>query len=282
MPVAMPVMHKTAGKIALIPVHKIVAAKDQPRRHFDFKELESLSDSIRKNGVLQPLCVKRGAEGYELIAGERRLRAAYMAGLSEVPCIVMDADERRAAILSLVENVQREDLHFFDEAQALEKIINLYGLTQEQAAAEIGKSQPSVANKLRLLRIPREQADKIQSAGLSERHARALIRVENDDRRAELLQKVIAGGLNVAQTEELIERALVPHKRGFYRPVIKDLRLFVNTINKAVRTMQRSGLGAGVQRTETDTVIEYRVTIQKTPAMGSVAAGGDHRAGRVG
>ncbi|MCL2003934.1 MAG: ParB/RepB/Spo0J family partition protein [Oscillospiraceae bacterium] len=241
----------------------------QPRSYFDEDGLNDLSESIRQYGILQPLTVRRGERGgFELVAGERRLRASRLAGLREVPCIVLDATEKQSGVLALVENLQRCDLDFFEEAEGIRRLIRQFGLSQDEAARRLGKSQPAVANKLRLLRHPSEVADAIRRHGLTERHARALLRIEDSDSRLEAVDAIAKGKLNVAQTEEYIERLLDPKppgpepKRGIRTLYIfKDIRLFLNTVTRAVDTMKRSGVNASIDKEEADGRIRLTITI---------------------
>ena len=246
----------------------------QPRRTFDSNELLGLADSIQKNGILQPLTVRRRSDGmYELIAGERRLRAAKIAGLATLPCIEMTVDDRRSALFSLLENLQRQDLTFFEEADGIARLIHDWGITQQEAAQRLGKAQSTIANKLRLLRITRLQRERIAAANLTERHARALLRLPDGIVRDNALDEIIAKNLNVSAAEKLIDKQLMPptpakvtgiSRRG---PVIRDVRLFVNTISRAVDTMRSSGLDARAAKSETEDYIEYTVYIPKAQAI---------------
>lgn len=261
---------KTSKKILLIPLSKIFPNPKQPRTIFDEAELQGLADSIRKNGILQPLLVRSLPTGiYELIAGERRLRAAKIAGLETVPCIELLVDSRRSALLALLENLQRQDLSFFEEAEGLAKLIDEWGITQQEASQRLGKSQSAIANKLRLLRLPPAQRHRIMAGRLTERHARALLRIVEDEERERVIDIIIAKELNVSETEEMIERMLLPKTESHRRrggPVIRDLRLFVNTISRAVDTMRQSGVQAKTSKSETDDYIEYTIFIPKSPA----------------
>ncbi len=252
------------AKVIMIAVDKIEPSINQPRRVFSVPELESLASSIRENGILQPLSVNRNGACYTLIAGERRLRAAKMAGLRKVPCIVVGADEQRSAILSLVENLQRENLNFYDEAIAIERIIDKYSLTQEQAAKELGKSQPAVANKLRILRLPKEHIELLLSYGLTERHGRALLKVSSEKDRLRLIERIGRQKLNVAKTEELIEKYIWSKAdKPIRKRVFSDIRIFINTIDKTLKNLEKNGLHSEVSTSETENYIEYKVLIPK-------------------
>ena len=231
-----------------------------------------LADSIRKNGVIQPLVVRRREDGgFELIAGERRLRAARFAGLKEVPCVEQTVDDRKAAVLCLIENLQRRDLTLFEEAEGIRALMNEWGLSQYETAVRLGKSQSAVANKLRLLRLNPDQRARIVAAGLSERHARALLRLIEDKERDDALNEIIARQLSVRETEEYIDALLAPpveqvvlEKPPVIREhVIRDFRIYVNTLSKAVDTIRLSGLDARADKTENDSFIRYTVIIPK-------------------
>jgi len=252
--------------ILLINPDFIQPNPSQPRRIFNSEELFSLAESIRRHGVLQPLTVRRLDSGqFELVAGERRLRASRLAGLKEVPCIEVPVDERRAAILALIENIQRQDLNCFEEAEGIQTLIQQWGITQEEAAARLGKAQSTLANKLRLLRLSTTQREQILAAKLTERHARALLRFENQNLRDKVLGHIIERKLTVAESERLIERMLTKKKPSRPEPTmaVKDVRLFINTLSRAVDTMRRSGLDARAAKNESDDYIEYVITIPK-------------------
>lgn len=262
---------KGEKKVTEIPIISIRPCKNQARVYFKRDEMQDLAISIRENGILQPLTVRRVSKSeYELVAGERRLRAASMCGMKSVPCIVINCDEGQATIFGLLENLQRENLNIFEEAEGIRKLIVICGLTQLEAARKLGKRQSTVANKLRLLRLTREERDYIIRAELSERHARALIKIEDETARKLALSEVIASGLNVKQTEQLVEKMLsdVPSKkaRQTTKIIYKDIRIFVNTISKAIDTMKSSGIEATSEKNETDDYIEYCVRIPKTIA----------------
>lgn len=264
-------LSKSENRITDIPTIKIRPNKTQPRKIFEEDKLRDLAKSIEENGVLQPLTVRKVSQSeYEIIAGERRLRAAVLAGYAKVPCIVIKCNDRESAILALLENLQRCDLGIFEEARGISKLIRRYGITQEQAAMKLGKSQSTIANKLRLLNLSYDEQDWIVQAGLSERHARALLKIYDQELRKEALSKIIAENLNVAQSEELIDNLLynsaVPdnRKKGRQKIVIKDIRIFINTINKAVSTMRQSGIDAVCKRHDSGDYIEYTVKIPKS------------------
>lgn len=262
---------KKDNKISEIPIIKIRPNKSQPRHVFNEDELAALSRSISENGVLQPITVRRiSATEYELIAGERRLRASVLAGLKKIPCIVIKCSDKESAVFALLENLQRSDLGFFEEARGISKLIRRFGLTQEEAARKLGKSQSTIANKLRLLKLTYEEQEWILNAGLTERHARALLRIDDKDVRREALSKIISDKLNTQQSDSLVSIMLktleqpVIRQKGISKVVIKDVRIFVNTINKAIDTMRLAGIDAQSNKTDNESFIEYTIRIPKT------------------
>ncbi len=262
----MPLFTKSGPRVLELPADEIRPNPDQPRRTFDPEELAELARSIRSLGILQPLSVRRTADGWELIAGERRLRAARLAGLATVPCLPVSADEERSALLALVENLQRADLDVWEEAAALQALISRYGLSQEAAARRVGKSQSAVANKLRLLKLPPEVIARLRDARLTERHARALLTLPTAELQRAAAEHIIARGLNVAQSEQYIARlcgqAAKPKKAvPLYRT--KDVRLFLNTIRRSLSIMQSAGVAARWDRQETDEGLVLTIRIPK-------------------
>ena len=239
----------------------------QPRRLFDEGALRELAASIRRHGVVQPLVVRRRPDGWELVAGERRLRAARLAGMETVPCIEAEVDERESALLALVENLQRQDLHYFEEAAAIADYLRRTGATQEEAAAQLGRSASAVANKLRLLRLsPACQALLLEN-GLTERHARALLRLEDEEERLAAARRAAERQLNVAQTEQYIERRLQelqetpPAGRRMY--IIKDVRLFLNSVDRGLRIVREAGVDARCTRADTEEEIVMTIHIPR-------------------
>ncbi len=262
------------GRLIHLPIESIRPSRYQPRNVFDEAELMGLSESIRRNGLLQPLSVRRREDGsYELIAGERRLRAARIAGLNRVPCIEMRADDKRAATLGLIENMQREDLNAFEEAEAIRRLMDEWGVPQFEVAQRLGKAQSTVANKLRLLRLTEDQRKRIVAARLTERHARALLRIDDEAERDDALNEIIARQMPIVEAEKYIDDLLAPSRseltpevfHAMRIPVVRDLRIYLNTLTKAVDTIRRSGLDARSAETETDDYIEYTVYIPKRP-----------------
>ncbi len=251
------------GRVLTVPVEDILPNPDQPRRVFPYAELASLAQSIGENGLLNPLSIAFVGGKPMLIAGERRLRAAKMLGMTAVPCVVMKADDRDRAVLSLIENLQRQDMNCFETAEGIRRLITVYGLTQEEASCRLGCSQSAVANRLRLLRLGEEERTYIVEHDLSERHARALLALENAAQRMEILRRVVAGGLTVAATERLVAAQKQPPSPPPRTAPIRDVRLFLNTVRHAVDTMKRSGVCASVSKTETTDYIEFLVRVAK-------------------
>ena len=242
---------------------------NQPRRDFDEAELESLTQSIRENGLLQPLSVRNTDKGFELIAGERRLRACAAAGLKSVPCVLADYSDEQSGVFALVENIQRSDLGFFEEAEAIERLMSRYCLTQEETAARLGRSQPAVANKLRLLKLPQNIRSRLLTAHLTERHARSLLRLPDEAAMSRALDIIIYQEFNVSETDRLVERMLADIENGKIAPkrrkvgAVRDIRLFCNTVEKAVKSIRGAGLPVGMEKSEDENAVEYRVRLPK-------------------
>ncbi len=250
-----------------IEVHRILPAADQPRTVFKEQPLRELTASIAAHGVLQPLVVLQEGEHFRLIAGERRLRASKEAGLQKVPCILTQKTPAEAAKLSLIENLQREGLTFFEEAAAYRRLMEEYDLTQADIAREMSKDPSTIANKLRLLKLPISAQILIQKNGLTERHARALLRIEDRDLLMDLLETVLDRALNVKETEELIAAALTPKEKK-KRPrrfgSIKDIRLCINTLDHTVATLRQAGIKPQTQIHDEERFVEYIIRIPKT------------------
>lgn len=253
-----------SGKVIFLPVEAISPNPEQPRRNFEPDQLEELAASIREMGLLQPLTVRRREGGWELVAGERRLRACKLAGLEQVPCLSIAVDDRSSSLLALVENLQRRDLDFWEEALALRRLIDELGLSQEECARRIGKSQSAVANKLRLLKLPQDVLELLREKGCSERHARALLPLEEEELQRRAAGQVIKLGLTVAQTEALVDKLLaaVP-KRKKPTYIIKDVRLFLNTLTRSMDLMRSAGVDAKCQREESEGEICLTIRIPK-------------------
>lgn len=254
-------------RILRLPAAEIRPNPRQPRQIFEEAGLRELASSIRRHGILQPLTVRRMPDGWELIAGERRLRAARLVGLETVPCIEAAADDRESALLALVENLQRRDLHYFEEAAAIADYLKHSGVTQEEAAAQLGRSPSAVANKLRLLRLSSACREVLVSHGLTERHARCLLRLEDEGERLGAVQHIADHQLNVAQAEQYIERRLAalqatpPAGRRTF--IIKDVRLFLNSVDRGLRLIRDAGIDAACGREETEDDILLTIRIPK-------------------
>ncbi len=254
-------------KLVKLPVGKIFPNPSQPRKIFHEEDLISLAKSITENGLLQPVTVRRDSGVYYLVAGERRLRACKMAGLKEIPAIISDCEAEDSAVLALLENMQRRDLHMFEQATAILNLLREWQITQEEAARRLGMSQSYLANKIRLLKLSPEEQGEIVQNRLTERHARALLRVDDIEMRQKILRTVITRGYNVAQTEELVAEAMKPREpargKGRRTFVAKDIRLFINTIDHAVDAMKTAGIQAHTEKKETEEYIECVVRIPK-------------------
>lgn len=254
-------------RVQYIPLGRIRPNPQQPRRSFDEEGLAELAASIRSCGILQPLTVRRAGDGYELVAGERRLRAARIAGLREVPCLVAQVGEEDSALLALMENLQRRDLDCWEEAQAIARLISRYGLSQEEAARRLGRAQPTVANKLRLLRLPEDVRALLRENGLTERHARALLRLQDPEVQRRAAGDMVRRGMNVAQAEAYVEKLLqsdqVTPPRGRSTYIIKDVRLFLNSVDRGLHLMRQAGVDAGWDRQDTDREILLTIRIPK-------------------
>ena len=267
-----------SSRVRYIPINDIRPNPQQPRRRFDQDGLRELSESIAAYGILQPLTVRAQNGGYELVAGERRWRAARMAGLRQVPCLLARVDEEDAALLALIENLQRRDLDYMEEASAIARLLRRYGLSQQQAAEKLGRSQSAVANKLRLLRLEEPVVDALRRYGLTERHARALLRLEDGEQRLAAAEHIGKRGMNVAAAEAYIEQLIArsqttpPKRRSTY--VIKDVRLFLNSVERGIRLMRGAGVGAKVARQDTEEEICLTVRIPKGVRTGARAGEG--------
>ena len=246
-------------------IREIQPNTEHARWVFGKKELADLADSIAQNGILQPLLVRKSdAGGYRIIDGERRLRGAKIAGLSRVPCIVVQSDDADAIRYALIENLQRQNLNFFEEARAIDMLMEPAGITPEQAATRLGKSHSEVADKLELLQLTEGQRDAIIQAGLAEGHARALLTVTNQELRERLLMQIIQKKLSISQSEQLVQQALHEQaKQSLHIPMVRDIRLFMNTVTRAVQTMKRSGVAVKSDSFESEDKIEYRIVIPK-------------------
>ena len=236
-------------EIVILPVDKIRTNPYQPRKFFDRSALEELADSIREYGVLQPVSVRLiNGCSYELVAGERRLRASKLAGLGTIPAIVVNISDHDSAMLAMIENLQRQNLHFIEEAEGFQNLLTDYAFTQEVLARRVGKSQSTIANKIRILQLSKEARRLVVENGLTERHARALLKLADEEAQCEIIRRVGREALTVKQTEDLVEKTLL-QKKAVERKVkpitqIRDVRIMTNTVEQAVGIMQKAGLRA--------------------------------------
>ena len=283
------------ARLFTLPIDRIISNASAPREFFDEESLARLADSISKHGILQPVTVRRvktaaprsatdgtkvsgtvsevaflcGVSKFELVCGERRLRAAKMLGLSEIPCILMASDDEKSAEIAIVENIHREDLNFFEQAAAIACLIDLFQLTQEEAASRLSLSQPYLANKLRLLRLTPVERELILAKRLSERHARALLKLSTPEERINAVKFIVSHDLNVVQTEKYIDHLLFaethadPAPNGRHLLILKDLRIFYNTLDRAISTMKRSGVEIIQEKRENDDSYELLIKIPK-------------------
>ena len=248
------------GRVVFLNARTIRPNPAQPRKVFRQEALDELAESIRQHGILQPLSVRRIANGYELIAGERRLRAAQLAGLAEIPCIIMNMDEKESGMAAMVENLQRQDLDFIEEARGISSLMQQWGFSQEQVAKILGKSQSAVANKLRLLRHSTPVLDAIRSGGLTERHARALLKLPTEEEKLDVISEVLRLSMSVVKTESYIDQYLSgkPDKQS-----PPSIRAFINSLTQSLARIQLSGISAISERRETEDQIVLTITIPK-------------------
>ena len=249
------------GRVVFIPLRSIRPNPAQPRKIFRQEALEELADSIRLHGILQPLSVRRVGGSYELIAGERRLRAAAMAGLTEIPCIVMTMDEKESGMAAMIENLQRQDLDFIEEARGISNLMEKWLMSQEQVAKILGKSQSAVANKLRLLRHSGPVLDAIRAGGLTERHARALLKLPREEDKLAVISVVVQGHMSVARTEHYIDQLLSGDRPTLPRPNVSTL---LKELDRHLAKIQLGGIGAVSERRETEREIVLTITIPKS------------------
>ncbi len=255
------------SKLTYIKVSDILPSPSQPRRHFDPYELEKLAESIKTSGIVQPLLVRSSDKGsYELIAGERRLRAAKLIGLKKVPCIIKRTDGLNAAYITIIENLQRTDLSSFEEAEGINRLIAVYGLSRAEVAERLGLAESTLSNKLRLLKLDMSIRQRLEAARLTERHARALLRLP-ENKRSAALDVIIAEQMTLTEAERYVEEVLHPTPPAPPPPVrkgaVSDVRLFANSLEKIVNTMRLTGHNAITEKNETENFIEYKILITK-------------------
>ena len=249
------------GRVIFLPARAIRPNPSQPRKIFREEALTELSDSIRQHGILQPLSVRRVTGGYELIAGERRLRAAQMAGITDIPCIVMNMDERESGTAALVENLQRQDLDFVEEARGISYLMESWSMSQEQVARLLGKSQSAVANKLRILRHSPAVLQALREGDLTERHGRALLKLNTDEEKLSAIEVIVQQAMSVARTEKYIAQLLVAAEP---KEMTVNVGAFLNGLSQSLARIQSSGIPAISERRETENQIVLTITIPKS------------------
>lgn len=264
---------KGSKRLVEVNVASIHPNPYQPRATFDEESIAELAQSIQQVGLLQPLLVRKVDDGYELVAGERRLRAVTSLGMEKVACIVQqDIEDESSAMMALIENLQREDLHYLEEAQCYQKLLETYGLTQEELANRLGKSQSSIANKLRLLKLSDDVKAAMTEKRLSERHARALLKLTDDKQRLDAVEKIAEKGLSVKETEQMVEKTLnkaYDEKQDGAKPrpklmrIVRDYRLFMNTINQAVNQLRESGMTVEVEQSDRADGVDIKISVTR-------------------
>ena len=264
---------KGSKRLVEVNVASIHPNPYQPRATFDEESIAELAQSIQQVGLLQPLLVRKVDDGYELVAGERRLRVVTSLGMEKVACIVQqDIEDESSAMMALIENLQREDLHYLEEAQCYQKLLETYGLTQEELANRLGKSQSSIANKLRLLKLSDEVKAAMTEKRLSERHARALLKLTDDKQRLDAVEKIAEKGLSVKETEQMVEKTLnkaYDEKQDGAKPrpklmrIVRDYRLFMNTINQAVNQLRESGMTVEVEQSDRADGVDIKISVTR-------------------
>lgn len=264
---------KGSKRLVEVNVASIHPNPYQPRATFDEESIAELAQSIQQVGLLQPLLVRKVDDGYELVAGERRLRAVTSLGMEKVACIVQqDIEDESSAMMALIENLQREDLHYLEEAQCYQKLLETYGLTQEELANRLGKSQSSIANKLRLLKLSDEVKAAMTEKRLSERHARALLKLTDNKQRLDAVERIAEKGLSVKETEQMVEKTLnkaYDEKQDGAKPrpklmrIVRDYRLFMNTINQAVNQLRESGMTVEVEQSDRADGVDIKISVTR-------------------
>lgn len=259
-------------EVVYVPLSKIVRSPFQPRKNFDEGELLELAQSIRAYGVIQPVILRKEGDIYQLIAGERRYRACLLLGLSEIPALIQNMDDEKAAAVALIENLQRKELNFFEEAYAYNMLVDVFGLTQEEVARKVGKSQSAVANKLRLLKLPLEVQNKIVNANLTERHARVLLKINSPQMQMDIIEKICEKELNVKETEELVEKMAqnnlpLEEKKTKNEPnvsmIVRDARIFLNTIKETVKRAKQTGIDICMEEIDGEESYELVIKLAK-------------------
>ena len=255
-------------KSANIPLDVIMPNPYQPRHRFETTALNELAESIRQVGVITPITVRRAPGGFELVCGERRLRAAKMAGLKKIPAIIVEVSDKESAVMAITENLQRKDLNFFEEAESMQNLIEFHSFTQDNVAAQLGKSQAAVANKIRLLKLHEDVRHVIISGNLCERHARAFLRLPTTDMQLAAAKRAVEMQMNVASTEKMVQKMLEEEPRknmlkSESTSFEKTGRFFRNTINKTLDLLKKSGITPAITEKESEDFIEYTIKLEK-------------------
>jgi ParB family chromosome partitioning protein len=257
------------SNIINLDVNKVIPNKNQPRKIFDDKALEELSQSIKSYGIIQPITVRKIYDDiYEIVAGERRFKAAKLLNMETIPAVVIEVREEESAAMALIENLQREDLDFIEEAMAYEKLIEDFGLNQTQLAEKLGKSQSTIANKMRILKLPENVKQRLREGGLSERHARALLKLDDEEILLSVIDKVISKDLNVSETEKLVNSIAedINEKKKRDKRYVRNFinyKIYINTIKNAYKEIVKTGIDAEFEQNESDEYIEIKVKIPK-------------------
>ncbi len=248
-----------------IDIHDIEANEKQPRTHFEKEKIQELSVSIQQNGLLQPIVVRPYNGKYQIVVGERRFRACKLAGLEEVPCMVQEYNEDQTATAALVENIQRENLSPIEEALAYQQLLDTQDITQEQLAEKVGKKQSTIANKLRLLQLPMTVQEAVRRKDITERHARALLRLDSTAKQNNMLREIMAKGLNVEQTEQKIKskKLNLKNKNQKQKSISQNLKIAMNTLDQAIQMVQQAGVNTHVDIQETDDEVVYTIKMKK-------------------
>lgn len=251
-------------KYKFIDIHKIEANEHQPRTHFENEKIQELAVSIQQNGLLQPIVVRPYHGKYQIVVGERRYRACLLAGIEEVPCLVQNYDEQQTATAAIVENIQRENLSAIEEALAYQQILDTQNITQEELAQKVGKKQSTIANKLRLLQLPMTVQEAVRRKDITERHARALLKLDTTAKQNNMLREIMDKGLNVEQTEEKIKKKVEPKKpKPKTKSISQNLKIAMNTLDQAAVMVQQAGVETTVDISETDEEVVYVIKMKK-------------------
>lgn len=247
-----------------IEINKIIANEKQPRTHFEDEKIEDLAVSIQQNGLLQPVVVRPYHGKYQIVVGERRYRACKFAGLEEIPCIIQEYDNEQTATVAIVENIQRENLSPIEEALAFQQLLDTQNMTQEELAKKVGKKQSTIANKLRLLQLSITVQEAVKRKDITERHARALLKLDSTAKQNNMFREIVAKGLNVEQTEKRVKELTEPKaKKPKTKKVSQNLKIALNTLDQAINMVKQAGVDLTVETKETDEEVIYIVKMKK-------------------